>query len=119
MSSRCTRAREFKPNVVSERGKYRRVAVPCGDTLSVNNPLEESAASPHESGPAVGPLRAIANRCTAGSCPTIYQPESNGETVIVQGFVVPVERAGVAVPEGEALVEIPYKLLAEALRNLA
>jgi hypothetical protein len=62
------------------------------------------------------PLRAIANKCTSGACPTIYVT-GNG-TAVVQGYVVPAEASGLTVGDGETLVEIPLELLAEAVRNL-
>jgi hypothetical protein len=61
-------------------------------------------------------LRAVANLCASGSCPTIYQSESG--TLVVQGYTVSAGEAGIALPAGETLVEIPRDLLAEALRNL-
>jgi hypothetical protein len=68
-------------------------------------------------------LTAIANRCSSGACPTIYTTDSIDEggleTVVVQGFAVSAQRAGVDVPAGELLVEIPRALLEEAVRNLS
>jgi hypothetical protein len=64
-------------------------------------------------------LQAIANLCTAGSCPTIYRSGPDAGSVVVQGFVVQAQQSGIDVPEGEALVEIPVELLAEAIRNLS
>jgi hypothetical protein len=61
-------------------------------------------------------LKTIANKCTSGACPTIYLTD-NG-TVVVQGYIVPGERAGLEVADGENLVEIPLELLAEAVKNL-
>ncbi|GAA3928032.1 hypothetical protein [Actinoplanes auranticolor] len=63
------------------------------------------------------PLRPVANLCTAGSCPTVYASESG--TLVVQGYAVSAERAGVELPDGEILVEIPLALLTEAARNLS
>ncbi|MEU8817894.1 hypothetical protein [Actinoplanes sp. NPDC048796] len=63
------------------------------------------------------PLRAVANKCSSGSCPTVYASESG--TVVVQGFSVSAEQAGIDVPAGERLVEIPRELLVEAVRNLS
>ena len=67
-------------------------------------------------------LRAIANQCTAGACPTVYVPEAPDleETAmaVVQGYVVPSDRVGIDVPEGEVLVQVPVSLLTEAVRNL-
>lgn len=64
----------------------------------------------------LAPLRAVANLCASGSCPTVYQ--SNSGTLVVQGYPVAAEHAGIDVPDGEMLVEIPFDLLAEAFRNL-
>lgn len=64
------------------------------------------------------PLRPVANVCSAGSCPTVYI-DGTTSTLIVQGFTVSPERAGIDLPNGESLIEIPYELLAEALRNLS
>lgn len=68
---------------------------------------------------AVAPLslQVIAGRCSSGACPTIYRTDSG--TLVVQGRIVPGERTGFDVPDGETLVEIPAELLAEALRNLS
>jgi hypothetical protein len=71
--------------------------------------------------PETAVLRPIANLCTSGSCPTIYEngiDEAGSKSVVVQGFVVSADQAGVELPTGEALVRIPAALLAEALRNL-
>jgi hypothetical protein len=40
-------------------------------------------------------------------------------TLVVQGYAVPAERVGLAVPDGEARIEIPFDLLTEAVRNLS
>jgi len=68
-------------------------------------------------GQRLAPLRAVANKCASGSCPTVYQSSSG--TLVVQGFAVSAESAGIDVPEGEMLVEIPLDLLAEAFRELS
>jgi hypothetical protein len=62
-------------------------------------------------------LTVVANSCSSGACPTIYRTGSG--SLVVQGYVVPAAQAGVEVPDGETLVEIPAELLAEALRNLS
>jgi hypothetical protein len=64
----------------------------------------------------LGPLRKVAESCANSSCPTVYV--SAAGTLVVQGYVVSAERAGISVPEGEMLVEIPIGLLAEAARDL-
>ncbi|GIE91315.1 hypothetical protein [Actinoplanes regularis] len=50
--------------------------------------------------------------CGAGSCPTVYRTDRG--TVLVQG----VAATGVAVADGELLVEIPRELLIEAARQI-
>lgn len=66
----------------------------------------------------LAPLRPVANKCSTGQCPTVYVSADSG-TVVVQGYAVTAERAGVDVPDGEVLVEIPFDLLADAVRNLS
>jgi hypothetical protein len=39
--------------------------------------------------------------------------------LLVQGYALSAERAGLDVPDGEMLVEVPFDLLAEAVRNLS
>ena len=48
----------------------------------------------------------------AGTCPTVYQTER--DSVVIQGYAVAGEEAGIDLPEGELLVEIPADLLNEA-----
>lgn len=62
------------------------------------------------------PLRSIANLCNSGGCPTIYTTGS--DRLVVQGYPVSAEQLGVQLAPGEALVEIPAELVAEAVRNL-
>jgi hypothetical protein len=56
--------------------------------------------------------------CEDGNCPRAYATE--GETVLIQGLVVhdPDALARVKPSEGEALVEIPRRLLLQAARQL-
>ena len=54
-------------------------------------------------------LTQISGGCVDGTCPTIYR--SDRGTIVVQGYAV--TDAGMDVPEGEALVEIPAELLAQ------
>ncbi|MBU2670642.1 hypothetical protein KOI35_44795 [Actinoplanes bogorensis] len=54
----------------------------------------------------------LASQCGAGSCPTVYSTDR--ETVIVQGYSTTGEAAGVEVPDGERLVEIPVDVLLAA-----
>jgi len=39
--------------------------------------------------------------------------------VVVQGSLLPPEAAGISVPDGEVLAEIPLDLLGAAVRNLS
>lgn len=39
--------------------------------------------------------------------------------LVIQGFAVSAKHAGIDLPEGELLVEIPSRLLFEAARNLS
>ncbi|MEV6301362.1 hypothetical protein AB0M02_18275 [Actinoplanes sp. NPDC051861] len=64
-------------------------------------------------------LRPIANQCAAGSCPTVYEFDADSGRLIIQGFTVTAARAGIDVPAGEALVEVPIELLKEALQKLS
>jgi hypothetical protein len=61
-------------------------------------------------------LRAVATRCGPGDCPTVYVTDRN--TVVVQGYAVAPADAGISVPAGELLVEIPADLLPLAVHNL-
>ncbi|MGK5684749.1 hypothetical protein [Actinoplanes sp. URMC 104] len=54
----------------------------------------------------------LAAACAGGSCPTVYSTDR--ETVVVQGYVVTGDSAGVQVPDGEHLVEIPTEVLLAA-----
>ncbi|MBU2670644.1 hypothetical protein KOI35_44805 [Actinoplanes bogorensis] len=56
----------------------------------------------------------VATLCGSGSCPTVYRTDRN--TYVVQGYTVTGENAGLDLPPGEQLVEIPADLLAEAVR---
>ena len=62
-------------------------------------------------------LRLVTSLCGSGSCPTVYH--SNRGTMVVQGYPVSAHSAGVDVPDGEFLVEIPEHVLLEAARRYA
>jgi hypothetical protein len=62
-------------------------------------------------------LEPISAQCSSGTCPTIYK--SDRGTLVVQGYTVTATHAGVAVPEGEHLVEIPIELLLNAARHVS
>ena len=59
-------------------------------------------------------LTFVTKLCGAGSCPTVYRTER--DTFVIQGYTVTAEAAGLELPAGEQLVEIPAGLLAEAVR---
>ncbi|MDP9794392.1 hypothetical protein J2S43_002904 [Catenuloplanes nepalensis] len=74
--------------------------------------LVPAATQPHTQ------LRVLAaTACGSSSCPTVY--ESGPGTVVVQGYIVPAASAGIDVPEGEMLVEIPTHLMIEALEKMS
>jgi hypothetical protein len=54
--------------------------------------------------------------CKDGNCPTMYR--TNRGTFVVQGYAVAADQAGVELPDGELLVEIPLELLAGVIRIL-
>ncbi|MCO8275969.1 hypothetical protein M1L60_35865 [Actinoplanes sp. TRM 88003] len=56
--------------------------------------------------------KTLASMCGVGSCPTVYGTDS--DTVVVQGYEMTGEKAGVEVPDGERLVEIPVEVLLAA-----
>jgi hypothetical protein len=56
-------------------------------------------------------LSVVAAWCGAGDCPTVYRTDRG--TLVVQGYSFNPQDAGVTVPEGERMVEIPAELLAE------
>ena len=53
-------------------------------------------------------LHLIATVCGGGTCPTVYRTDRG--TYVVQGRTVTADGAGVDLPEGESLVEIPTAL---------
>jgi hypothetical protein len=52
--------------------------------------------------------------CGGGGCPTVYRTSRN--TYVVQGYTVTAQSAGVDLPAGEQLVEIPADLFDAAAR---
>ena len=85
---------------------------------SVTNTVEYGldSQSPSPGAPALR-LEPVASRCAAGDCPTVYR--SSRGTLVVQGYAVTPNDAGITVPSGELLVEIPPELLAAAVQNLS
>ena len=62
-------------------------------------------------------LQLIASACGSASCPTVYR--SDRGTLVVQGYPITAEQAGVDLPPGEMLVEIPIDLLTSAARSVS
>jgi len=58
----------------------------------------------------------LTSGCRDGNCPSMYR--TNRGTFVVQGYAVRAEQAGVELPDGELLVEIPVELLAGVIRIL-
>jgi hypothetical protein len=77
----------------------------------------EAAESQIRHGRSLAPLQAVANKCSAGNCPTVYK--TGAGTLVVQGYVVAASNTDVDLPAGETMVEIPYELLIEAVRGLS
>lgn len=73
---------------------------------------DEADSSPPES--ALG-LRMLAKACASSGCPTIY--ESDRGTLVVQGYAISARQAGIDLPDGELLVEIPVDLLTRAVNT--
>lgn len=61
-------------------------------------------------------VETLALSCTSGTCPTVYL--SDRGTLLVQGYVVEPDTAGISLPVGEKLVEIPIDLLRSAVDNI-
>jgi hypothetical protein len=60
-------------------------------------------------------LQRLAGVCVNNSCPTVYR--TNRGSIVVQGYIVTAEEAGVDLSAGEMLVEIPEHLLTAALEG--
>jgi hypothetical protein len=82
---------------------------------SSQTPAEQASTSTSErADPAGLQLEIIDSYCGNGSCPTVYRTDRG--TFVVQGFAVSPSRAGLDVPDGEMLVEIPAELVAAVAR---
>jgi hypothetical protein len=53
-----------------------------------------------------------ASECSSGTCPTVYGTDT--DSVLVQGYIVTAEDAGLDLPAGEQIVEIPREILIAA-----
>jgi hypothetical protein len=82
----------------------------------VTNLPDEPSVAPVSLAGAPGDLslEVVTTYCGSATCPTVYQ--SDRGTLVVQGYAVEAARAGVDLPPGELLVEIPVELLANAAR---
>jgi hypothetical protein len=56
-------------------------------------------------------LSLINTFCGSNTCPTIYRTDRG--TLVVQGILIEAESAGVDLPAGEVLVEIPEQLITD------
>ncbi len=61
---------------------------------------------------AVPALTPVATVCGGGTCPTVYRTDRG--TFVVQGYALSAANAGIDVPPGEQLVEIPASLFTAA-----
>jgi hypothetical protein len=59
----------------------------------------------------------VTTLCGGGSCPTVYRTDR--DTYVVQGYAVTADEAGIDLPAGELLVEIPADLLSAAVEAAA
>jgi hypothetical protein len=59
-------------------------------------------------------LTLVTKLCDGGGCPTVYRTDR--DTLVIQGWTITGQSAGVDLPAGEQLVEIPVELLAAAIR---
>ena len=82
--------------------------------IAANRIISSVTTTTDENGPRI--VETIASSCTSGDCPTVYRTDRG--TLIVQGYDVDAGSAGVALPQGENLVEIPVELLASALEQV-
>ncbi|GAA4606027.1 hypothetical protein GCM10023107_74410 [Actinoplanes octamycinicus] len=57
-------------------------------------------------------LELLATSCSSGTCPTVFRTDRG--TILVQGYAVDAQQAGVTLTAGELLVEIPAELLTAA-----
>ncbi|MET0415746.1 MAG: hypothetical protein ABW022_06970, partial [Actinoplanes sp.] len=60
-------------------------------------------------------LEHVVTLCGSGTCPTVYRTDR--DTYVIQGYPVDGAKAGIDLPAGELLVEIPVDLLAALSRS--
>lgn len=94
---------------VGEAGNIREYVVPYVVTYDFPIHGGRSAQTPSVT------LEAVANRCSGGECPTVYRTDRG--TLVVQGYTFEPSNAGVSLPSGEQMVEIPVDLITEYLRS--
>jgi hypothetical protein len=75
------------------------------------------ATTPGAGEPVETAMVLVASLCGSGTCPTIYRTDRG--TVVIQGAVVMAAGAGLDLPEGEALVEVPEEFLVSALAEIS
>jgi len=63
-------------------------------------------------------LELVAGRlCGAGECPTVYKTDRG--TLVVQGYTFQPAHAGVELPPGEQMVEVPVELVADCITAMS
>ncbi|HET8657656.1 MAG TPA: hypothetical protein VFM55_01505 [Micromonosporaceae bacterium] len=55
--------------------------------------------------------------CGAGECPTVYRTDRG--TLVVQGYTFQPAHAGIDLPPGEQMVEVPFELLADCVQAVS
>jgi hypothetical protein len=88
---------------------------PTLDHLIEHSPVTNNSS---EAKPSMPPTEAqvveldmVVGWCGGGDCPTIYRTDR--ESFVVQGYEFDPAEAGVELPAGERMIEIPTELLAE------
>ncbi|MGF7239112.1 MAG: hypothetical protein ACQSGP_29775 [Frankia sp.] len=59
----------------------------------------------------------VAGACASGACPTVFS--TDGDDVVVQGYVVHDQMIQDGLPQGEAVVRLPRSVILEAAGALA
>ena len=86
------------------------IAEPAVDALSAGSTRDRAGSH--------APMRIeiMTKLCADNSCPTVYR--TSRDTLVIQGYAVDAEEAGVGVPPNERLVEVPVELLRAAALDL-